>query len=488
MPFYDNWLQGTLGRLGYQKAQNTALAPIFAGEAPIGEQVNWEGYNQRQIERLAVTSSWVYSDIRTIANEVSNARLGVYVREGEEETEVIDHDFERLMARPNKAMSGVWLKQYTIWWLLLHGEAYWLKAFDNTGAVAEIWPIPAGRMKPIPDAQEYIKGYAYTPRHGRPPIVFEPEQVVFFRLPNPFEYHRGLSPLSAYRLALETDLAAAKWNRDTFTNDVTLRTLITLPIEMSTPDYDRARREILDELIEKQRRFMIARGGDVTVTPMSITHKDLEFLKGREFSREEIDRVFGVPAGFWAKEATRANSEAAKATLIGQAVWPLCTLMHDEITAQILIPDYADNLRGRFDDIRITDRAMLVEERKAYWQVKTVDEARGDLGLEPLEDELTGLTLVGVLGKPSGTPPMPIMSATKSGNGTELKADLKRWESVSRRQLKRGDPAAYDFESEHIPQEMHANILTHLEAASTDEEVKAAFAAGFRDIGWEGYP
>jgi len=311
---------------------------------------------------------------------------------------------------------------------------------------------------------------------------------VFFRLPNPFEYHRGLSPLSAYRLALETDLAAARWNRDTFTNDVTLRTLITLPTEMSTPDYDRARREILDELIEKQRRFMIARGGDVTVTPMSITHKDLEFLKGREFSREEIDRVFGVPAGFWAKEATRANSEAAKATLIEQAVWPLCTLMQDEITAQILMPDYADNLRGRFDDIRITDRAMLVEERTAYWQVKTVDEARGDLGLDPLEDELTGETLVGLLAKGGGGMPMPIMSATKSSNSAELKADLKRWESVSRRQLKRGDPALYDFESEHIPGEMHASILTQLEAASTDEEVKAVFAAGFRDVDWEGYP
>ena len=366
----------------------------------------------------------------------------------------------------------------------MHGEAYWLKAFDNTGALAEIWPIPAGRMKPIPDAKEYIRGYAYTPKHGRTPIVFEPEQVVFFRLPNPFEYHRGLSPLSAYRMALETDIAAARWNRDTFTNDVTLRTLITLPSEMSRPDYDRARREILDELVEKQRRFMIARGGDVTVTPMSITHKDLEFLKGREFTREEIDRVFGVPAGFWAKEATRANSEAAKATLIEQAVWPLCTLMQDEITAQILIPDYADNLRGRFDDIRITDRGIILEERKVNWQVMTVDEARGELGKDPLGDE----TLVGMMGKLGTELPMPIMAATKSANGAELKADLKRWESVSRRQLKRGEPALYDFESEYIPGEMHASILTQLEAASTDEEVKAVFAAGFRDVDWEGYP
>jgi len=484
MPFYDNWLTGTLNRLGYHKAQNNPLPPVFAGEGPVGEQVHWEGYNQQQIERLAVTSSWVYSDIRTIANEVGNTKLGVYAREGEEEAEVVDHDFEQIMSRPNRAMSGVWLKQYTIWWLLLHGEAYWLKAFDNTGALAEIWPIPAGRMKPIPDAKEYIRGYAYTPKHGRTPIVFEPEQVVFFRLPNPFEYHRGLSPLSAYRMALETDIAAARWNRDTFTNDVTLRTLITLPSEMSRPDYDRARREILDELVEKQRRFMIARGGDVTVTPMSITHKDLEFLKGREFTREEIDRVFGVPAGFWAKEATRANSEAAKATLIEQAVWPLCTLMQDEITAQILIPDYTDNLRGRFDDIRITDRGIILEERKVNWQVMTVDEARGELGKDPLGDE----TLVGMMGKLGTELPMPIMAATKSANGAELKADLKRWESVSRRQLKRGEPALYDFESEYIPGEMHASILTQLEAASTDEEVKAVFAAGFRSTDWEGYP
>jgi len=229
-----------------------------------------------------------------------------------------------------------------------------------------------------------------------------------------------------------------------------------------------------------------------------LNHKELEFLAGREFNREETDRIFGVPAGFWAKEASRANTEAARATLIEFTVHPLHVAVAEAVTSQIIIPRYGNGLRGRFEDIRPRDRELLVKERNQYWQVKTVDEARLDLGLTELDDAVLGGTLVPLATKPPTQPgTAPFMSLTKA-NGREMRDDLRRWQSVALRRLaKNEDPGGYDFVSEHIPGDVVVAVKVALASATTDEEVKAAFAAQFQGAetghdhrrgDWSAYP
>lgn len=486
MPFYDRWLDRTVARLGYTKAAAYTVAPVFTGEAPVGGEFGSSVYTDEQRERLAITSAWVYSDIRTIANEASAADVDIW--QGQDEIE--DHPIELLLERPNPHMSRSWMRQYTIQWLLLRGEAYWLKVFDRAGGIQELWPIPSSHIEPIPDAQKYIKSYKYSPANGQPPIYFDPAQIIFYRFPNPFDYHRGLSPLSAYRLALETDLAAASWNKQTFDDDVTLRTLISLPAEMSVPNFQRAKAEAITELVERQRRYMIVRAGDVSVNTLSISPKDLEYMAGRAFTRDEIDRVFGFPGGYWNRDATRANSDAAKAILIEQAVWPILILLAETLTLQLVQTDYAADLEMRFEDIRTEDRALLVQERAQYWQVKTVDEAREELGLDAFPDPEIGSNLVplairGPAPEP-GFSPLLVSGQEQTFDNEifdddnlppEATADLKRWESIAKRRVRNGESAIYAFESAHIPAELKATIMAGLSTATTEQEVKAAFAA-----------
>jgi len=487
-----------LERMGYVKARQPIEA-LFAGESTPGGATQtisqWPPPESR--ERVAITSSWVYSDIRVIANEASQADFQVLVRQGEELVEEADHPFERLMRQPNPHMGKSFLMQYTLWWLLLRGEAYLWTVPDNSGELSELWPIPASRMRPIPDPRAFIKGYLYQPKSGRRPTIIPPEQVCFLRLPNPFDFHRGLSPLSAYQSALLTDQAAAQWNYETFAHEVTLRTLISLAEQLSKPSYEKIKQEILDELEVKRRRFMVARAGTVDVKSLGIAHKDLEFLAGRGFNRDEIDRAFGIPAGFWAKNATQANAQEAKATLIEQAVWPLLVLVAEGISAQTLCRYYGEDLVGQFKDIRVRDRAMLVTERTQYWKVASLNEARGDLDRKkyegPLADTIGELpvplatdpqfvmAMAGITPAPiPGPSPAPMMGL-ESPSGTSQK-DLRRWRGIALRRFRNGEnPAGYDFESDSIPPGIHKTIVDALQRATTEEEVKAAFAAGFRN-------
>ena len=177
--------------------------------------------------------------------------------------------------------------------------------------------------------------------------------------------------------------------------------------------------------------------------------------------------------------------------MIESAVWPLALSFASAITRQIIMRYYGENLRAEYEDFRPRDRMLQIAERKVYWQVKKVDEAREELDLEPLGGEL-GETLVSQIAKPTppqfgglpggqpapGTPPQqqpPQLEDTKA-----ITDDLRRWQGISLRRVKAGESAAYDFESDHIPEDMSAHIKAALIEAASDKEVKAAFAAGFR--------
>jgi len=206
----DNWLDTTVSRLGYTKAGRVDIGTVFAGEAPLLQGDTWGAMSQDDWERLAITSSWVYSDIDLISKEGARADLEVHEQTGEGLEAVENHEFEQLMRKPNRFMASSFLRRYTLSWLLLRGEAYWWLVAGRGGSLVEIWPIPSTRMRPIPDRQEYISGYGYSARHGEPEVRIPVEQVCFFRLPNPFDYHRGLSPLTAYSMALKTSSAALR--------------------------------------------------------------------------------------------------------------------------------------------------------------------------------------------------------------------------------------------------------------------------------------
>lgn len=496
---WRGWLDQQIQSLGYVKASSRPgrgapqVASLFRGEAPAHPDV-FAKMTDTEWERLAITCSWIYSDINLIAGTFSSARLQVKQRDGEDLQEVENHPFEGLLRRPNPYFGRSHLWRYSLWWLLLRGEAYWWNVYNPRGELAELWPIPADRMRPIPDPKTYISGYAYTYADGTKQEVLPPWAVTFFRLPNPFDYHRGMSPISAFRLAVQTDQTAQQWNLDSFQKGAPLKMLISIPPDVPPDLYERFKAEIHEQFAAGMQ-YLIGRGGTVDAKAIGMAPKDLEFLAGREFTREEIDRVYGIPAGFWAKEATRANSEAADNVLLEKTIMPLHSLCAEQVTTQTLASYTEPDLCVVFEDLRKEDRALVVEERKQYWQVYTVNEARAELGMEEYPDPIVGETLVPLATKQQapggfgGGPPLPQEEPVEV---EEFKADLGRWQAVALRRYREGKSLDYDFQSDHIPPAVHAGIRAALKSAETEEEIRGAFQyaalPGRAWGGWSVYP
>ena len=490
MSIIDAWVHRVAVNRGYTKAtlDSGVLASILGG----GNNANslLSGSNDRVDAKTAIRSSWVFSNVDTIGKLAAESQLIIKRQKpkGGYEPDP-DHAFENLFIRPNPHMSKSYVIRYTSMWLQLRGEAAWLLVPDKTGELAEIWPLPSDRVEAVADSKSYISGYWYTPEgHGKKKVFLPPEYICYFREPSIFSYREGMSKLDSLQHAIATDRLASGWNLDTFENDVALRTLISLPSDISRGTFTQVKDEILHQLVNERKRFIIARGGELKAESIGLSHKDMEFLAGREFTREEIDRVFGFPAGFWAKEATEANSRSALNVVINFSVWPQLTMFAEEITAQILTRYYPDEMIvAEFTDIRRDNIELKLKTNEQRYESMTVDEVRADQGLEKHPNEVYGsmpyalrtdaravALFVSIDMVVDGTlhideignrlrkqeematseedkPDEPTEDDTEDDE-PDTKAMLKEWEryhSIAKRNVKRGtNPSVYEFHSQ----------------------------------------
>jgi HK97 family phage portal protein len=501
---------GAAGPLGWEGWPD--LGGTGRGLSPLGH-TNRQGQQDLKNAKLAVQSVWVYSCCQAIAGEISAARLVVKRRvekEGEEDVE--NHPWEKLWEQPNPFFGRASLMAYWAWSLLLTGEAY-LFMRPVGGTLAEIWPVPPWSIEPIPDQKAFISGYRYDLGDDKAPLTIEAKYICYSRLTNVFDPRRGLSPLVAALVAVESDLAMRAWNKNFFSKENAAPSgMITVPRDTLDADLEVIRQQIWDYFGSGQRRVGVARAGDLAWTAFDRSQKDMEFLQGREFARTEISRAFGIPDGYWDKDATRANSEGAKATMIEQAVWPKLVLLMEDLNAQAA-PHWIgeDDLRITFDDIRPRNIAAEMQEFTTHATVLTVNELRRLTNRDPLPD-YRGLMLLEEVKKGAPLPAtIPAMAAEDAAaemggpggeemEGEAMEADegsmagepeaeettleeqpdaeaeeLKRWERKALKALRAGRGAAVRFVSEAIPAEEAARISAALGAATTPDAVKAAF-------------
>lgn len=484
--------------------------------------------SQAELEKSALVSSWVYSNVDVISKLVSQTPMGVWkILEGEEAKPIANHPFEMLLRNPNPFMGSAFFKRYLVMWLMLRGEAYIMLVPDATGELVELWPLPSDKLEPVPDPKDYIKGYMYKVDEPGKKDKFIPAQYIcYIRLPNPFDFHRGLSPISAYKIALEVDGYAVKWNKETFTSEAVLRTLISVPPNISRSQFAKIKDEIVEELMVKNRRYMVARGGQLSVEQLGLNHKDMEYLRGREFTREEIDRVYGFPAGFWAKEATEANSRTARETLVELAIWPVLVLIGEEMKSQIIDryyspPDDSFALEVRATDIRARNVELDTTQAEFDYQTKTINEVRNLQGETPFDsaygdipyplrdkEDFVVAYLMARGQFPQGNypgivlPEYPLLAEIESppedgqeridpvpdesGLLTDLvlderftqakAADIQTWQKLSVKMMRQGKALKLDFGSDSLAEDEREEIAEALAKATTIAEIKRVFS------------
>lgn len=493
------------------------------------QQAQTEGQRDLLRAKTAITSPWVFADVQAIANEFSTAELITKERKGDTLEDVDNHPLELIWESPNEHMGRSFVTAFWAWSYVLSSKAYLYWVPDATGTqLMEVWPVPPWMIRPIPDRQNFISGYAFKATQHSETLIIPPDLITYSHSVNLFDVRDGLSFLAAADTEIKADLAASVWNLNFFgDNNGVPDGMIGLSPDTLDPDIERVRLELRDFFGGTKRGIAVARSSDLKYTEFGRSQKDMEFSQGREFASKVIGRTLGFPDGYWSDLANRANAEQARRTMISGAVWPLLVRLAEDMNAArrgVVQRWYGEQTRVEFKDIRPEDKEAQARELKAYEPFLTINDLREIIGRPALDkDDVRGLMLVAEITKGAplpGTPaaklledaqakqaeeqaqqqaalveqglapdpnaaPEPPDDGTVPAEGEDampvdeapIKAahDLKRWEVKALHDLKSKGRVYRSFASPYIAPDEHTRISAALRDATTPVAVKAAF-------------
>lgn len=502
-----------LSRFGYFKTQTvTNPAQWLLADAET-ERFNIPNPAQFSAQsELMARLSWVNIAVTTISRAAAMQAISVKQVDGEDTEDIVNHEFEMLLHEPNPLQSRFEFLESFFSFYALTGNGYiWLNKSSEAEPPSEMWIIPTNKIEPVPDSRMYLKGYKYE--NGGQQIALEPWEIVHLKRWHPLNPWVGLSPIEAIAMTAAGDLGMSKYNTQLFTvSNARLPGILAFASNINDTEWERMKVDVTDKS-QKRQLMMLRNVGPQGVSwiQAAATQKDMEYLNGRRFNRQEIFDIFAP--GLYAmlsENATEANARTAKATFTELALWPILTSASEKFTNDLL-PSYGEDLVCEFEDPRVTDRAMELQEQAAAEKVLTVDEIRAQFyDLPPIAEiskepeDKRGVMLIAQINastpigeEPEPEPPvMPIPEQLPEQPGetvgqnepneeqeaeepedmpSEMEADVKRWQRKALNAWKRGESPVVKFESVTIPPEFREAITARLQDARTPEQIRAAF-------------
>jgi HK97 family phage portal protein len=195
----------------------------------------------------------------------------------------------------------------------LTGEGWWVVGRGELANLPlELWCVRPDKMKPIPDAKNFLSGYEYRGPNGEQ-VPLGLDEVVQLRMPNPLDPYRGLGPVQAILTDLDSTRYTAEWNRNFFFNDATPGGVVEVVEHLSDPEFDELslRWREQHQGVRNAHRVAVL-DNNAKWKDVSYSMKDMQFAQLRDQSREQIMEAFGFPKAMSGRvdDVNRANAEA----------------------------------------------------------------------------------------------------------------------------------------------------------------------------------
>ena len=283
-------------------------------------------------------SAPVYAAVKLRADAVTRAPVVVHrsTPEGAGPPVGPHHPVQRLLDRVNPWYTRGDLWRATEIYLNLWGAAFWALERDQDGEW-EIWALRPDRVKVLPDANRYIRGFVYQGRTG--PVAYTPDEMVWLRYFNPLDEFAGLSPLAPARMAVDMGKDGLRFNRSFLRNS-------------ARPDFVVLTNESMNdvEVEEFYRRWEARHRGPSNsnrpaiasfvrdIKTLGFSHRDMEFIQGLRWSLEDVSRVFGVPKPLLSdlERATFANINASERMFWRNTMIPQTGFLEEQINRMLL--------------------------------------------------------------------------------------------------------------------------------------------------------
>ena len=236
-----------------------------------------------------------YAAVSVISEAVGSLPLHLYKRDGDERERADSHPLYAVLHHaPNEYQSAQEFIEWLTASMLLHGNGYARITRGHDGQVRSLFPLAPDRVS-IKRHGDVIAGYEYINLDGRSEKLL-PDEVFHLRHRAGGDPLVGLSPIAAARGVFELALSEQAHGQSSFDNGTRLSGTLNVPGVLKPEQ-----REALKASWQAQYAGA-ANAGRVPVLEagtefrhMSMTLEDAEWIAARQFSVQEVARVFKVP-------------------------------------------------------------------------------------------------------------------------------------------------------------------------------------------------
>ena len=342
---------------------------------------------------------------------------------GGDVVEIYDHPILDLLNKVSPFYDGYNFNILRKTFLQVTGNEYLHPIMGPMGYPVEIWVMPSQYVKIKPTRDErLIEGYEYGQQPNN--AFFEPDEVLHNRVPDPNDplYGRGWVAAASDAAGLLQSMDG--YEKHLFQNQARPDWGIFLKETLNETQWNRMI-AYLDQNLRGNhnsgRPYIFEGGSDAR--PLQFSPRDLSFSEGENRKVEVIAAVSGVPVTLLkANDPNLASAQVGFASYMRDTIHPY--LVADaEFLNQSLLPLFgglADGLFLAYDNPVQEDEQLIsgIMQSQVASGIRTINEARAELGLDPAEDgdelRVNGIPL-DVLGQPA----LPPLGALAYGNEEE---------------------------------------------------------------------
>ncbi len=353
-------------------------------------------------ERRALQVVAFWSAVNTISDTLAVLPIKLIRKNNNNEHQVVtDHPvWARLDVAPNRYMDSIVFRSTLQSHVLTWGNGYaWLRR-NAIGEVQAMLPLDPGTTKPVVKNKKLY----YETQSEDVPKLLKARNVLHI----PALSRDGLEGMSVIREQREmigSALAAQEYGGRLFANGAKPGGILSFPGKVRDPD--KLKSDIRAAYTGENQHSLMVLGGDAKYSSFSIPPDDAQFLQTREFSIDEIGRMFRLPLHFLNKmgQATFNNLEMMGTHFVQYTMMPWFQRWEQQLSRKLLTEEeIAAGYRFKVN-VNALVRGDIATRSNLYtaaitsgWMTRNEVRALEDMNpLDGLDDPLVPLNL-GVIG------------------------------------------------------------------------------------------
>lgn len=291
----------------------------------------------------------VYACVRVIAETLGMLPISLYDTSDKNKIKLADHPLTRCLSiSPNDYQTSAEFMEYLATSICLEGNFYAQIIRNSDGQVCELWPLDPGSVGVTQDSQTMKVYYSFKTKNGK--FIKTTEKDIFHVKIFSLDGYKGVSALTYARSILNLENKMTDYANNVFTNGSICNGAICVPTKLNEEAYADTQDVIEEQFAGSGMRPMLLEGG-ASWQSIQISAQDSQFLETRRFNREEIAKIFRVPAHMVGdmEHSTFSNIEHQSLEFMTNTMSPYLRKIEQRIVKQLLSEDEQKIYKPRFN-------------------------------------------------------------------------------------------------------------------------------------------